>query len=115
LTDVTWPQPHEDARGVTRDDHLLSLSADALRLRDALITLTYHLRTALLVGDPAPVVRRMYERLSDPRPGDLVVESSVIHSRDARRRVTGLGVLLLRRREWWHADEDWERECADGG
>jgi hypothetical protein len=32
--------------------------------------------SATLVGDPAPSVRALYDRMRDPQPGDLVLETS---------------------------------------
>lgn len=41
-----------------------------------LANVTYAMYNATLTGDPAPVTREAYERMTDPRPGDLVVEIS---------------------------------------
>jgi len=99
-------QPHEDVGGVDRDDWLLSLDDEALTHQDRLIALAFFLQDACLVGNPAPVVRRMYERIKNPQVGDLVVETS---RRRGGNSHMALGILLERRQEWWSTDEDWER------
>jgi hypothetical protein len=38
-----------------------------------------HLYRATLVGDPAPVVRRMLDWMRRPQPGDLVMEFSTAY------------------------------------
>lgn len=103
-------QPREDVTGTSRDtDDLLSLDERAMAHRDALIAMAKHLHAACLVGHPAPIVQRMYERISKPRVGDLVVESSSgMHSSDADKRFKAFGVLVEKREEWWEADEEWE-------
>jgi hypothetical protein len=112
---VSWPQPLE---GVTGDDAiwaraLLSLDEDAVPFRNALLAMTRHLGSATLVGDPAPVVRRMGDRMRNPLPGDLVASSFALMSRDADTRLKGLGVLLCaERREWAETDAQWEAWCA---
>jgi hypothetical protein len=110
-------QPHEDIAGTDRTGNdLLSLEPSAQAHRDALIALTRHLHTATLVGNPAPVVQRMCERIYSPQPGDLVVESSAgMHSADPKRRATALGYLVEKRREWWHTDEEWEQYKTEDG
>jgi hypothetical protein len=110
-----WPQPYE---GIAGDDAswargLLSLDEDAVPYRDALLVLTRHLGTATLVGGPAPVVRRMGDRMRHPRAGDLVASSYALMSRDPDTRIKGLGVLLCpERREWAETDAQWEARCA---
>lgn len=112
---MTLPQPHEGIKGVDRTDTLLSLDDVNLATRDLLRGLSRHLGDATLVGNPAPVVERMSSRLRDPQPGDLVVETSTIgFSGDNDRAIKGLGILLAKRDEWWHTDEEWARGVADG-
>lgn len=106
-------QPNEDVpQGTTRDDDLLSLDPRAVTHRNALIAMSRHLLTATLVGNPAPIVSRMYTRLKDPRPGDLVVEMSA-ELRDAQHRINALGILLEHRVEWQETDEEWEAIKAE--
>lgn len=106
-------QPHEDvAPGTSRDDYLLSLEPQAVAHRNALITMSRHLMTATLVGNPAPIVSRMYRRLKDPQPGDLVVEMSA-ELRDAHHRISALGILLERRVEWYDTDKEWAEIFAE--
>lgn len=101
-------QPHEDIRGTDRaGDPLVSLDDSYLPVRAALTMMARHLGTATLVGNPAPVVARMAERLRSPQVGDLVIEQNAA----GMRRETwfrGFGYLVERRREWWHTDAEWQ-------
>lgn len=109
-----YKQPYEGISGLDRDDLLLSLDEAALTHRDALIAMVRHLQTATMVGNPAPVVERMNERIRTPQPGDLVVEASRgLYARDPETRYKALGILLEKRREWWHTDEEWEAQRAE--
>lgn len=101
-------QPHEGITGTDRSgDDLLSLDMGAVAHRDALISMAYQLKTACLVGNPAPVVEDMYRRITSPQPGDLVVEAGA-RWYDLLKRVPSLGFLIEKRREWWHTDDEWE-------
>ncbi len=108
-----FKQPHEDVPRPYGADPLLSLDEAAVPYRDALIAMSRHLSAATLVGNPAPVVQRMYDRLSAPQPGDLVVEQTSSWRKDPENRLKGFGRLVLRRREWWTTDEEWEARKAD--
>lgn len=109
----SYKQPHEDVPRPYGDDPLLSLDESAVPYRDALIAMSKHLGTATLVGNPAPVVQRMYDRLSEPQPGDLVVEQTSQWRKDPDNRLKAFGRLVLRRREWWTTDEEWEARKAE--
>lgn len=108
-------QPHEGVRGQPRQSYLLSLDERALEHRDALMAMASHLHDACLVGEPAPKVARMYERIREPQIGDLVIETTTMNRRDQDARVKGFGVLLERREEWWESDEDWSAAKAEDG
>lgn len=112
---TAYKQPREGVKGIDRDDWLLSLDEAAVAHRDALRAVVYHLWSATLIGNPAPIVRHMYERISHPRVGDLVIETSGIFRfrDDLETRTQALGILLEHRREWWHTDEEWARELAE--
>lgn len=99
---MTWPEPHQDITGHKRDyNDLLSLRPEAIAVRDIIRTLAYHLWDAVLVGDPAPRVRRMYEFMSaTPKIGDLVIEQSTFWSSDEDQRTRGFGFLVATRKEW---------------
>lgn len=99
-----WKQPHQDVTGVDRDDALLSLDDSATAHREALIGLGRNFYRACLVGNPAPIVTEMYDRMKNPQPGDLVMETGAPYSQVKTR---ALGILLEHRREWWHTDEEW--------
>jgi hypothetical protein len=114
MTDLRLPQPHEGITGTDRDDDLLSLDERAVVHRDALIVMARHLRTATLVGQPAPVVRRMSERLDHPEPGDLVVTAEVMYGhRDLDTRIKGLGIYLAGREEWDSTDVQRAAWCEE--
>jgi hypothetical protein len=120
MTDLRWPQPHEGIAGTDRDDDLLSLDERAIPHREALIAMARHLSSATLVGHPAPVVRRIRDRLDQPEPGDLAVAVEVMHGRrDPDDRIMGLGIYLAGRKEWASTDAQWaaycEQERAAGG
>lgn len=110
-------QPREDITGIDRSaDDLLSLNMRAVAHRDALVAVAHHLRTATMVGNPAPVVERMATRMRSPQPGDLVVEPTMARSRrDLDTRIKALGYLIERRTEWWETDEEWEQIKAEEG
>lgn len=109
-----YPQPFEGITGTLRDDFLLSLDVRAVAHRDALIAMAHHLRTAIYVGHPAPVVQEVQQRVRNPRVGDLVVEcTKAIRSPDRNVRLQGLGILLAHRMEWYESDEEWEKYKAD--
>jgi len=113
----SWPQPFEGVRGTDMSEHmLLSLREPALAHREALIAMGRNLRTATLVGSPAPVVRRMSDRISHPEPGDLVVTIEVLYGRrDPDDRLKGFGIYLAGRKEWETTDEEWQAECLRYG
>jgi len=110
----TWPQPYQGIRGTDLTGHwLLSLDERAIAHRETIIALGHHLRTATMVGQPAPVVARMSERMRHPEPGDLAVSVEVLHGRrDPDDRLKGLGVYLSGRTEWWESDAEWEASKA---
>lgn len=102
------PQPHEGIRGTNMNHWLLSLDERAVVHRECLIALAHHLSAAVLVGNPAPVVRRMNARMHQPVPGDLAVATEILHGRrDPDDRIKGLGILLGRRLEWAETDAEW--------
>jgi hypothetical protein len=117
-------EPWQDMRGAgtARSEPWLSLEDDAQAVRRALAVAAYNVHRACLVGNPAPIVRRMYERLSNPRVGDLVVETSSVMYRCAHLKpggpggdwYRGVGYLLAHRTEWWHTDADWRQALGAG-
>ena len=111
--------PKQRGEDVTGTDHtdsgLLALGEPARAHRDALMALAQLLRQAVLVGDPAPIVERIRDRMRTPLPGDLVVETSLPWTIEDERRETRLGILLERRVEWMHTDEEWDALAAEAG
>lgn len=113
---MTYKQPHEGIVGVDRSDNdLLSLDTSAVVHRTALAAMAKHLHLAVGVGNPAPVVRRMSERIREPRVGDFVLEWMVgLSARyDLDMRIKAMGYLVEKRREWWTTDAEWEAGLAE--
>lgn len=108
MPDRSFPQPHEGISGTDRGhDDLLSLEEAAIPRRHLMAGMARCLRQAVLVGNQAPIVARMWERMQAPVSGDLVVEVSSF----GRRACTeGMGILLAHRHEWWQTDEEWAAE-----
>lgn len=104
----TFPEPREGIAGTARTgDDLLSLEDAALPRRRMMIAIARHLRQATMVGQPAPVVQRMNDRMRSPQPGDLVVETSRTIWGGRGLEVEGFGILLAHRKEWWETDAEW--------
>jgi hypothetical protein len=114
-TTTRYPQPHEGITGTARtEDDLLGLDDKAIVRRLMMIGTAKALRTATLVGNPAPVVAEMWVRMRDPRPGDLVMESSTPFRRsDPDAQIKGFGILIDHREEWASTDEEWAATCAE--
>jgi hypothetical protein len=111
MSEPRIPQPREGITGTLRDeDDLLSLDEKAIPRRAMMCAMAKCLQRAVTVGQPAPVVQRMSERMRHPQPGDLVVETS----RMGRQHpdVEAFGILLAHRREWWSTDAEWAAEMA---
>lgn len=103
----TYPQPREGITGTNRDDDLLSLEDAAVPRRLMMGGMAKCLRDAVLVGNPAPSVARMWARMKDPQPGDLVIETSTFYRSDEYDRIKAMGILITHRTEWWQTDEEW--------
>ena len=99
--------------GTDRDDDLLSLEEAAMPRRRLMIGMAECLWQAVLVGNPAPVVRRMSERMQHPVPGDLVTAQHYV--KQDGYEVHALGILLARRREHYGTDEERAAEGAEWG
>ena len=107
-------QPHEGVVGADREDWLLDLDMRALPHRDALASLAFHLQTASCVGNAAPNTKRVWDRISKPQVGDLVVEYTYwFPNRDVDHRAKSLGILVEKRVEWACSDEEWARWEAE--
>lgn len=89
---------------------ILSLEDDAVPARRAIYALSWHLQRATLVGDPAPIVAEMHDRMRHPQVGDLVVECTRGHYAAHAERgdwYRGIGILLAVQHEWLSTDEEW--------
>lgn len=117
----SWPQPHEDIKGIdrTRDD-LLVLTEAAMHRRLAMLNIAATLWKAALRGAHTDWGRPLYQRMANPEIGDLVVETVGMRTpteKDAQgdaRVVTCFGILLDSRTEWACTDEDWQRYREEG-
>lgn len=107
-----YKQPREDIRGEVRDGGLLSLDDAALPARNLLVIVAHHLAGACLVGNPAPMVAGLSERIRNPQLGDLVYETSTLFRRE-HPGGNAFGYLVEHRREWWSTDQDWAQELVD--
>lgn len=103
----SFPEPREGITGTDRDDDLLSLEDAAVPRRLLMGGMAECLRSAVLVGNPAPAVARMWKRMKDPQPGDLVIETSTFYRRDEDDRIKAMGILVGHRVEWWETDAEW--------
>lgn len=74
---------------------------------------TYAMHRAVLVGNPAQVTAEAYERMTHPRPGDIVVEISSV-SRSDWPMSSGVGELLFAADRKPRTAEEWEEAVAAG-
>lgn len=115
-----WPQPHESVSGIkrTRDD-LLALDEAAMQRRVVILQIATELWRSALNGAHTESGRALYERMANPRMGDLVVETVGMRTplgRDSEgdaRAVTCFGILLGERTEWACTDEKWREYQAE--
>ncbi|MEU3507658.1 hypothetical protein ABZ733_06980 [Streptomyces longwoodensis] len=113
-TTTRYPQPREGISGAARtEDDLLSLNDKAIARRFMMMGTVRALHSAVLVGNPAPKVAAMYARMTDPRPGDLVMEITSSGRRDIDAKIKGFGILIDHREEWMTTDEEWTAMLAE--
>lgn len=77
-----------------------------------LAEVAYERWRATLVGNPAPVVRDMYERITNPQPGDLVLEVTT-RGRDGWPG-PALGRLLFVAGRKPRSEDEWHEAKAAG-
>jgi hypothetical protein len=110
---MSFPQSREGITGTLRDqDDLLSLEESALAVRRLIAGVAGVLMKTTLVGQPAPIVARIYERMRGPQPGDLVLETSTMY-RQSEDWYKGCGILLEHRIEWWETDDQFRQYCLE--
>jgi hypothetical protein len=112
-TSSDYRQPHEGITGTSRDDDLLSLEEPALPRRLLMAGMAHCLRDAVLVGNPAPRVARMWERMQNPVTGDLVVETSTFYCLEPDSRIKAMGILIAHRTEFDQTDAEWTTEIEE--
>jgi hypothetical protein len=103
VMELVYAQPHEGVTGIERAGDPLLTESGAL-LATELMGMLYR---AVLVGNPAPKVREMYERINAPAPGDAVVVFDAIYFKNADHKFKGTGYLVAVRAEWATTDEEW--------
>jgi hypothetical protein len=115
---VTFPTPWEDVPpGVDRDEPWLALTDEAIETRlwlRAFSESLYHVALTAARPTAAPAVNTFWGRMSDPHPGDLVLEVSTpgIVPERLDGLTKGLGFLVDVREEYVHTHDEWA-ECAD--
>lgn len=115
-----WPQPHEGVFGIrrTRDD-LLALDEAAMQRRVVILRIATELWRAALNGAHTESGRALYEQMTNPKMGDLVVETVGMQtpfgldSNGDARAVSCFGILLGQRTEWACTDEKWQEYQAE--
>lgn len=114
-TTAHYPQPHEGIAATDRtEDDLLATDDQAIARRLMMIGTVRALYSACLVGNPAPVVAEMWARMTDPRPGDLVMETGTpFRKSDPDAQIKGFGILIAHREEWASTDEEWAATRAE--
>jgi len=114
-------QPHEGIRGydLTNRGDLLCLSEEGQAHRSLIVLLAHGILTATQVGNPAPIVQRIADRMRRPQAGDLVFEESTFwgsfrrgHPHEGQAWCRGFGFLLEEREEWADIDAEWEEHLA---
>ncbi len=108
MSGPTLPVPYEGVVGPTGHPLLLSVNDRFLPVREALIRMGWHLLCATQVAPQAPVVARIYQRITNPQPGDLVVERTGLlrhltessPDRRAEFHRTAFGIFITAREEW---------------
>lgn len=106
---MIYPQPNEDIVGIDRSEtDLLSLADEAFTRRQMMMGQALLLHSACLVGHRAPIVERMWQRITHPEIGDLVMAT------DHRTRdYKAFGYLVEERKEWWTTDEEWKKTLSE--
>lgn len=116
MSDLLYKQPFE---GIIAADlpsaSILALDDVSLAHRRNLLILAQGFKNAVSVGNPAPVVKKLQDRMYRPSPGDWVMEMGTRHAIDrGNEGFRGTGILLEVRREWMDSDEEWNELLASG-
>jgi hypothetical protein len=105
---IHYLQPHEGVTGIDRSDtDLLFLTDGALSRRQMMMGQALLLHSACLTYPRAPVIERMWERITHPEIGDLVMATD-----HRTREHKAFGYLVEERKEWWTTDKEWEETLA---
>lgn len=113
---MDYPEPHEGVQGVTRTrDDLLSLEGPAIARRMIVMDIAESLFKASLAGPVRPLSGEpsLFDQVSKPQIGDLVIERTTAFIRDPAQRARGFGILLGRRIEWACTKEQWTERCEE--
>lgn len=114
MTEDRYPQPHE---GVTATDlgpgHLLALDEASVDRRLKVLDLAQQRWDDILHGR-IPDRDAAFDRMYNPRVGDLVTELTTSFRADRDSRIQASGILLVHeRREWASTDEQWAQTVAE--
>lgn len=108
MTVVALPQPREGIAGRSRPDDAALQSQELSVIIGRLTTRLYRAS----IG-PSENQRQLFEQLTHPQPGDLVVIADAFASRnDLDSQDKAVGYLLAIREEWAQTDEVWAAEEA---
>lgn len=113
---MEYSEPHEGVQGVTRTrDDLLSLEDAAIARRMIVMDLAEELFKVSLAapvrpwnGEPS-----LFDRISKPKIGDLVIERTSAFIREPGHRSRGFGILLGKRIEWACTKAEWAERCEE--
>lgn len=111
MSNTNPEQPYEGIEPLPADQVPFMLEDCTLLLRLLVRHLAYDLSSACL-GHAGSRYRDTYRRMTDPQPGDLVIERSTIYRDDITTVLGGFGFLLAKRLEWATTDAEWALECS---
>lgn len=106
-----YPDHHAGVRGEARgDDPLLTTDGSLVAAR-----LMWALQRATLVGNAAPIVTSMRNRMDAPVVGDavVVIDATFWGNSDAKHKA--VGYLVAKRAEWLSSQAEWDREVGKDG
>jgi len=108
---VTPQQPYEGITPIPAEDFPFELDDSMLPLRMLVRFLVSELHSATLFH-PGSRYREIHEQMTEPKPGDLVIEQSTSYSNKFDPTLGGFGILLAKRHEWETTDEEYAKWCA---
>lgn len=104
-----YPEHHEGVRGIARNEPWLSLEEDSWPIQEAIIALTRKVMSCCTVGNPAPSVTEVWQKMKNPQVGDFVVEPWVYKRASLDKKMKSLGYLVAKRTEWAETEEEFQK------